>query len=126
MTTRFDSEDLAAATVTPPPSPESTWELYDRIEPCAIIYGTGRRMFCQEFNSSRRLLKQLWRIGRGRLRIRGAVTRNGAVPHSHLAAWNCYLEHQFSAQSLNSLRAGKLHRFTWYAMQEAVPLVWVR
>ena len=121
------------ATFKPAPAPqpianlgESVWELYDRIEPVAIIYGSGRRRFLNEFNSSRRLLRQLWKLGRARVTIRGMICGAGAIDRLHLAALNCYLQHRFARQSLNALRAGQLHRFTWYKMQETVPLIWHR
>ena len=115
----------------PPPQPiatfgESVWELYDRIEPVAIIYGSGRRRFLNEFKSSRRLLRQLWKLGRGRVTVRGAICALGALDPLHLAALNCYLQHGFARQSLNALRSGQLHRFTWYKLQETVPLIWHR
>lgn len=105
---------------------KSVWELYDRIEPVAIIYGSGRRRFLNEFNSSRRLLRQLWKLGRARVTVRGAICTLGALDPLHLAALNCYLQHCFARQSLNALRAGQLHRFTWYKMQETIPLAWHR
>ena len=101
-------------------------ETYDRISPVAIVYGTGRRLYVSEFTSARRLLRELWRIGRNRLKIRGAISEMGSISPHNLGAFNCYLEHSFAAQSLNSLRAGQLHRFTWYKIQTAVPLVWIR
>lgn len=106
--------------------PGTVWENYERIDPVALIYGNGKRLEVAEYNSANRLLKELWRIGRLRLRIRGMISQQGSVPPLHLAALNCYLEHQHSAQSLDALREKGLHRFNWYALQRAVPLIWTR
>jgi hypothetical protein len=108
-----------------PPHAESVWELYERIVPVAIIYGNGRRLEVAEFNSANRLLKELWRIGRHRLRVRGAICAAGALTPANVSAFNCYLEHHFAAQSHNAIRC-QLHRFRWYEMQRSVPLVWIR
>ena len=105
---------------------ETTWELYDRIEPVAVVYGNGRRHFLSEYNSANRLLKQLWRLGRARVNIRGMMCHHGALSRLHVCALNCYLQHFFAVQSLNRLRCGQLHRFTWYKVQETVPIVWSR
>ncbi len=105
---------------------ETFREMYDAIRPVAIVYGTGRRLYVSEFTSARRLLRELWRIGRHRLRIRGAISELGALSPRNIAAFNCYLEHSFGTQSLNNLRAGRLHRFTWYKMQREIPLTWIR
>lgn len=106
--------------------PESFWELYERIAPVAVAYRKGGRYYVQEFNSSRRLLKTLWRLGREQIEIRGLMSGLGSASPRSTAALNCYLVHLFSQQTLRQLRAGQLHRFTWHEMQRTVPIEWRR
>ncbi len=115
----------AHRSITPAAPAESAFELYDRIEPVAIVWGS-RRLFVTEYQSARRLLLQLWKLGRAQERIRGMICAAGAVPSPHLAALNCFLQHSFSAQSMKALRAGQLHRFTWSDLRHKVPIVFHR
>lgn len=107
-------------------TPESAFELCERISPVALIYGRGSRLFVSEHNSSRRLLKELWRLGRKRTPVRGMICQLGALDRESVRALNCFLEHRFGRNSLNSLRAGKLHRWCWYEMQRDCSLRWRR
>lgn len=102
----------------------SNFEEYRKIQPVAIAYKKGARIFVSEFQDARKLLKELWRLGRAKIDLRGVISGRGALDAQNLARLNVYLQHHFSRQSLNSLRAGQLHRYTWHEMQRAVPLAW--
>ena len=105
---------------------DSAFNLTEKIAPVAIVYGGGVKLFVTEANSSRRLLKELWRLGRKGIRIRGMISEAGAADRASLDALNAYLFHFYGRQSLNSLRSGQLHRLCWHDLQRAVALRWVR
>jgi hypothetical protein len=102
----------------------SAFELYDRISPVAILYGS-QRLFVTEHNSARRLLKDLHRLGRARIEIRGMISEAGALERASIRALNCYLRYLYSRKSFRQL-AGERHRFAWYAMQREVAMAWQR
>lgn len=112
-------------TVNRPAPVESAFELYDRIEPVALVYRAGRRTVVEEFNSAKRLLRSLHRIGRYRRELRGMISDQGALTRESLAALNVYLCHCYGRQSLNRARCA-FHRFTWAGMRRKLGLCWVR
>ena len=101
----------------------SSFELYQRINPVAVVYGSGRRLYVNEHSDARRLLKDLWRIGRARLQIRAVICGAGQLDRADLCAFQCYLEHKFAAQSYLQMRCA-LHRFTWYEIQRETGITW--
>lgn len=101
---------------------DTAFERCERIEPVAILYG-GKRLYVSEFNSSRRLLKELRRLGRQKIRVRGMISGRGALDRSSLRALNCYLE--FTQWHGINGRAWGLHRFAWHDLQREVALRWV-
>jgi len=105
---------------------DSAFELYEKISPVAILYGGGPRLFVSEHNSSRRLLKELHRLGKSGIRVRGMISERGALARTSLAALNCWLAHFYGPRSLTQIRADGLHRFAWYDVQRTVALEWVR
>lgn len=105
---------------------ESEWELVERIDPVAIMYGTGPRLFVSEHNSARRLLRELYRLGAEGVALRGMISSRGALEPASVRALNCYLQHCYAARPWPQRRADGLHRLTWYRMQEAVGLTWRR
>ena len=107
-------------------SNDSTFELWERIDPVAILYGSGGRLFVSEYNHSRRLLKELWRLGKERIRVRGMISTLGALDRSSVRALNCYLEHCYATNSWRYMASGNTHRHAWYDLQRAVALRWVR
>lgn len=102
----------------------TVFETVERIDPVALIYGGGK-LYVGEFQSSRHLLKELWRIGRKKIQVRGMISTVGALDRSSLRALNCYLHHCYSKQSAKAIRSGRTHRHAWYALQEAAKLRWV-
>lgn len=105
-------------------STESTFELYLRIEPVALVWAAGRRMRCAEYQSAQLLLKSLHRLGRERIDLRGVFCRRGVLCRSSLAALNAFLQHDYGRQSLKSVRC-RLHRFEWADLQRKVGLRWI-
>lgn len=108
------------------PAGETIWELWHRIEPVAIVYGGGRRLHVTEHNSAPRLMRELWRLGRRRVRIRGVISEKGSLSRLSVCALNLYLRHYYSVQSLNALRVAGVHRLAWYDLQREIAVSWVR
>lgn len=121
VSSRTRPRDFAPITL---PS-ESTFELYQRIAPVAILYGGGPRFFVSEFQASNRLLKELWRLGRKKIDVRGMISTCGALDRASVRALNCYLQHCYGQKSLAQVRC-KCHRFAWYELQREIALRWVR
>lgn len=126
MTTLFDPSSFFHGDATAKnaiPRPQSAFEDYFRIDPVAIAYRKGGRIYVSEFNHSGKLLKALHRLGRQKIPLRGLISGRGAASTESLAALNCYLEHSFARQSLARVRL-HLHRYAWHDLQRAVPVVW--
>lgn len=102
----------------------SSFEEYRKINPVALAYKRGGRIYICEFQDAGKLLKELWRLGRAKIDLRGVISICGSLDAQNLAAFNVYLQHSFAKQSLNALRAGKLHRYTWHDLQREIPLCW--
>ncbi len=118
------------ATRRPEPLPvrdihDTTFSRVEQIASIGIAYG-GSRLFVSEFNSSRRLLMELWRLGRKRIRVRAMISVHGALDRSSLRALNCYLEHCYGQISCRTMRSGTTHRHAWYDLQRAVGFRWIR
>lgn len=99
---------------------------YFKIGAVAIVFGAGARFNVSEFNSSRNLLRELWRLGRKRIPLRGMISELGALDRASLRALNVYLEHYYGRQSYASAQADGLHRYRWRDMQAEVRMRWVR
>lgn len=104
---------------------DSTFETCLRISPVAILYGSGARLYVNEYQASHRLLKELWRLGRKRIEIRGMISTLGALDSSSVRALNCYLQHFYGKKSLSQVRC-RAHRLAWYDLQRDCALRWVR
>lgn len=102
----------------------SSFEEYRKIHPVALAYKRGARIFVCEYQDAAKLLRELWRLGRAKIEIRGVISICGSLDGWNLARLNVYLQHKFARQSLNSLRAGKLHKHTWHDLQREIPLCW--
>lgn len=101
------------------------WELWIRIEPVAILYGgRGGRMHVTEHNSAARLLRELYRLGREDIPIRGALSGAGALDRSSIRALNAYLRHCYAAAPWRTRSLDGLHRLAWYKIQRECALVW--
>ncbi len=100
---------------------ESAFEVAIRISPVAIIYGT-RRFNVAEHNSSVRLLKELHRLGKARIPLRGMISAHGSLARESIRALNCYLEHYFGRHP----RPPALHRHVWIDLQREVGFRWNR
>lgn len=105
---------------------ESAFETCERIEPVAILYGRGARLFVTEHNIASRLLKDLHRLGRGKLTVRGMISTRGSLDRSSIRALNCWMEHYYGPRHPRCIGNGGLHRFDWYKLQATLALRWVR
>ncbi len=92
----------------------------------AVLYGRGPRLRVSEQNSAARLLRELYRIGRARIPVRGMICGRGALDGRSIAALNCYLQHGYSGRPWRVRRLDGLHKWTWREIESRVGLRWVR
>jgi hypothetical protein len=105
------------------PHPDSAFRIAEEFSPVAIAYGS---LHVSEHNSSRRLLKELWRLGKRGVRVRGVISSRGALDSRSLAALNVYLLHVYGRKSRVQWVASGVHRHAWYDLQRRIGFRWVR
>jgi hypothetical protein len=104
----------------------SAFDLYQRISPVTLTIEQSGRLLVHTFTNATELLKQLHYAGRNRIPLRKLTSECGTLSHASLGALNCYLALYYGKKSLDSIRAGELHRFTWHEIQQTTALRWIR
>lgn len=109
------------------PDRDSTFEMYLRIPPVVVIYGTDRSLHASEHVSSLHLMRELSVICEKGLRIRGVLdSSRGVLTVPSLRALNCYLRHGLHrfGDCKGRLSSSPASRFAWVDLCHVVNLQW--
>ena len=107
---------------------ESLWELLRHIAPVVLVYGQAPHLIFDEHNDALRLMRQLDRLGRHRVRLRAVFCGAGLLDRSSLGALNCYLCHSpglaLLARTPGLIYSRPWHRYGWADLCQLLALRW--
>ena len=107
-----------------PDGSNSAFERVEKIGSVVFFYGR-QRMNVFESNSSRRLLRELWKCGRKKITVRGVICSRGALSRSSVRALNVFLQCCSTLRGVNAPFAFS-HRHAWLDLQREIDARWVR
>lgn len=106
-----------------PDGSNAAFQRVEQIESVVIFFGR-KRLNVFESNSSRRLLRELWKCGRKRIKVRGVICARGALSRQSLRALNVFLDCCSNLRGVRSPFAFS-HRHSWYDLQREIDARWV-